>query len=265
MFEHVGEAKLGEYFQRLRTLLRPGGRLLNHGISRPPGEKARLPRRSFINRYVFPDGELHEVGRVTSIVQQSGFEVRHLETLREHYALTLRRWVANLEADWDAAVEEVGEARAQVWRLYMAGSAVNFEAGRSQVHQILAVPQTDDGTSGVPSPTGVRVRVSREPVGDTQRAAHRARPGSRGSVRRLARRPRPPARVHRLPTCRVSPSRPEAVPRDEPVRSGHARRTRPASVDAGEAAAGGSAPSSRRRMARGPAGGRGAAAAQWVA
>jgi cyclopropane-fatty-acyl-phospholipid synthase len=150
MFEHVGEARLGEYFQRLRTLLRPGGRLLNHGISRPPGEKPRLPRRSFINRYVFPDGELHEVGRVTSIVQQSGFEVRHLETLREHYALTLRRWVANLEADWDAAVEEVGEARARVWRLYMAGSAVNFEAGRSQVHQILAVPQTDDGTSGVP-------------------------------------------------------------------------------------------------------------------
>ncbi|HET8617418.1 MAG TPA: cyclopropane-fatty-acyl-phospholipid synthase family protein, partial [Acidimicrobiales bacterium] len=150
MFEHVGEAKLGEYFQRLRTLLRPGGRLLNHGISRPPGERARLPRRSFINRYVFPDGELHEVGRVTSIVQQSGFEVRHLETLREHYALTLRRWVANLEADWDAAVEEVGEARARVWRLYMAGSAVNFEAGRSQVHQILAVPQSDDGTSGVP-------------------------------------------------------------------------------------------------------------------
>ena len=150
MFEHVGEAKLAEYFGRLHALLPPRGRLLNHGISRPPGEHARLPRRSFINRYVFPDGELHEVGRVTSVIQRSGFEVRHLETLREHYALTLRRWVANLEKSWDAAVEEVGVNRARVWRLYMAGSALNFEAGRTQVHHILAVPRTDDGVSGVP-------------------------------------------------------------------------------------------------------------------
>jgi cyclopropane-fatty-acyl-phospholipid synthase len=150
MFEHVGEARLAEYFGRLRSLLAPGGRLLNHGISRPPGDKPRLPPRSFINRYVFPDGELHEVGRVVSIMQQSGFEVRHLEALREHYALTLRRWVANLEANWDDAVGEAGEGRARVWRLYMAGSAVNFEAGRSQIHQVLATPTTDDGRSGMP-------------------------------------------------------------------------------------------------------------------
>ena len=150
MFEHVGEARLSEYFDRLHALVRPQGRVLNHGISRPPGHKARLPRRSFINRYVFPDGELHEVGRVVSIMQASGFEVRHVETLREHYALTLRQWVANLEAHWDEAVAEVGEARARVWRLYMAGSAVNFEAGRTQVHQVLATPETDDGSSGVP-------------------------------------------------------------------------------------------------------------------
>jgi cyclopropane-fatty-acyl-phospholipid synthase len=150
MFEHVGEARLAEYFGRLRSLLAPGGRLLNHGISRPPGDKPRLPPRSFINRYVFPDGELHEVGRVVSITQQSGFEVRHLEALREHYALTLRRWVANLEANWDDAVREAGEGRARVWRLYMAGSAVNFEAGRSQIHQVLATPTTDDGRSGMP-------------------------------------------------------------------------------------------------------------------
>jgi cyclopropane-fatty-acyl-phospholipid synthase len=150
MFEHVGEARLSEYFDRLHALVRPQGRVLNHGISRPPGHKARLPRRSFINRYVFPDGELHEVGRVVSIMQASGFEVRHVETLREHYALTLRQWVANLEAHWDEAVAEVGEARARVWRLYMAGSAVNFEAGRTQVHQVLATPATADGSSGVP-------------------------------------------------------------------------------------------------------------------
>jgi cyclopropane-fatty-acyl-phospholipid synthase len=150
MFEHVGEARLSEYFGRLRALVPDQGRLLNHGISRPSGQRARLPSRSFINRYVFPDGELHDVGRIVSLVQTSGFEVRHVETLREHYALTLRQWVANLEGNWAEAVEEVGEARARVWRLYMAGSAVNFEAGRSLVHQVLAVPVTDDGRSGMP-------------------------------------------------------------------------------------------------------------------
>ena len=151
MFEHVGEARLAEYFECLRRLVRPEGRLLNHGISRPArGEKARLPRRSFINRYVFPDGELHEVGRVISITQDAGFEVRHVESLREHYALTLRRWVANLEAHWDEAVSEVGAPRARVWRLYMAASAVNFEAGRSQVHQVLSVPREPGGLSGLP-------------------------------------------------------------------------------------------------------------------
>jgi cyclopropane-fatty-acyl-phospholipid synthase len=151
MFEHVGEARLAEYFECLRRLVRPEGRLLNHGISRPArSEKARLPRRSFINRYVFPDGELHEVGRVVSITQDAGFEVRHVESLREHYALTLRRWVANLEAHWDEAVAEVGAPRARVWRLYMAGSAVNFEAGRTQVHQVLSVPREPGGLSGLP-------------------------------------------------------------------------------------------------------------------
>jgi cyclopropane-fatty-acyl-phospholipid synthase len=151
MFEHVGEARLAEYFDCLRRLVRPEGRLLNHGISRPArSEKARLPRRSFINRYVFPDGELHEVGRVVSITQDAGFEVRHVESLREHYALTLRRWVANLEEHWDEAVAEVGAPRARVWRLYMAASAVNFEAGRTQVHQVLSVPREPNGRSGLP-------------------------------------------------------------------------------------------------------------------
>jgi len=151
MFEHVGEARLAEYFECLRRLVCPEGRLLNHGISRPARtEKARLPRLSFINRYVFPDGELHEVGRVISITQDAGFEVRHVESLREHYALTLRRWVANLEEHWDEAVAEVGAPRARVWRLYMAASAINFEAGRSQIHQALSVPREPGGRSGLP-------------------------------------------------------------------------------------------------------------------
>jgi cyclopropane-fatty-acyl-phospholipid synthase len=149
MFEHVGLSQLGIYFERLLALLRPEGRLLNHGISRPPAKRARFARRSFIDRYVFPDGELHEVGFVVSTIQRSGLEVRHVESLREHYALTLRAWVSNLERSWDEAVEEVGVARARIWRLYMAGAALNLEAGRTQVHQALAV-RADDGRSGFP-------------------------------------------------------------------------------------------------------------------
>ena len=91
MFEHVGLAKLGEYFGQLRGLVRPEGRVLNHGISRTARGRKTMGRRSFINRYVFPDGQLHEVGNVVSRMQQSGFEVRHVESLREHYALTLPR------------------------------------------------------------------------------------------------------------------------------------------------------------------------------
>jgi cyclopropane-fatty-acyl-phospholipid synthase len=150
MFEHVGTARLAEYFEQLHGLLRPGGRLLNHGINRPAGQRPALPRRSFLNRYVFPDGELHELGKVVSTIQQAGFEVRHVEQLREHYALTLRRWVANLEAHWDEAVAEVGAGRARVWRLYMAGSAINFGAARNHIHQVLASRPDAAGDSGLP-------------------------------------------------------------------------------------------------------------------
>jgi cyclopropane-fatty-acyl-phospholipid synthase len=174
MFEHVGLVRLREYFDRLYRLLKPGGRLLNHGISRqPPGAEAQprawpspLPkltavgrrgtgartgfkRDSFIDRYVFPDGELHEVGAVISVMQDVGFEVRHVESLREHYGLTLRAWVANLEANWDAAVRAAGQARARVWRLYMAASALNFETGRTAIHQVLGVKRGGGG-SGLP-------------------------------------------------------------------------------------------------------------------
>jgi cyclopropane-fatty-acyl-phospholipid synthase len=154
MFEHVGLARLGEYFTRLHALLRPGGRLLNHAIGRPAHQAKGRGRNAtranaFIDRYVFPDGELHELGTVVSAMQHAGFEVRHVESLREHYALTLRRWVDNLEQSWDEAVDEVGSARARVWRLYLAGSAIAFEGDRTQVHQVLAT-KTTGGVSGMP-------------------------------------------------------------------------------------------------------------------
>ncbi len=150
MFEHVGVARLDEYFTRLYSLLKPEGRLLNHGIAKRPSPRAAFAHRGFIDRYVFPDGELHEVGSVVTRVQRAGFEVRNVEGLREHYAQTLRHWVANLETNWDEAVRLVGPGRARVWRLYMAASAINFDAERTHIHQVLAVRNNPDGTSGMP-------------------------------------------------------------------------------------------------------------------
>src|SRR4051794_32277716 len=124
--EHIGKDQLPNYFRSLYERLRPGGRLLNHCITQP---RTPLTRRldPFIARYVFPDGQLEPVGHLISVMNDSGFEVRHEENLREHYALTLAGWCANLEANWDEAVAEVGVGRARVWRLYMAASRLGFE------------------------------------------------------------------------------------------------------------------------------------------
>ena len=118
MFEHVGTPLMTRYFETLRDLLVPTGRLLNHAISKPGG--SMLGRRSFVGRYVFPDGELLDVAEVIRAMQRTGFEVRDVESLREHYSRTLHHWVANLEEHWDEAVQLVGLPRANVWRLYMA-------------------------------------------------------------------------------------------------------------------------------------------------
>jgi cyclopropane-fatty-acyl-phospholipid synthase len=150
MFEHVGMSQLGEYFQILHGLLRDRGRLLNHAIGRSAPDRPSLDTGSFIGRYVFPDGELHEVGTIVTAMQKLGYEVRDVESLREHYARTLRAWVANLEANWEEAVQLVGAARARVWRLYMAGSAIGFEGNRINVHQVLGVKPDADGASGAP-------------------------------------------------------------------------------------------------------------------
>lgn len=147
MSEHVGHAKILEYFGHLRSVLRPQGRLLNHAITAPGGSV--LGRNSFVGRYVFPDGELIDVGNVVLAMEANGFEVRDVESLREHYARTLRCWVENLESNWDRAVALVGEARAKVWQLYMAGSAVRFDAGHIAIHQVLGVVPASRGESGM--------------------------------------------------------------------------------------------------------------------
>ncbi|ORT58470.1 cyclopropane-fatty-acyl-phospholipid synthase family protein [Streptomyces sp. CB03238] len=151
MAEHVGQARYQEYADDLYALLKPGGRLLNHQISRRP-EKNEAAYRvdDFIDRYVFPDGELAPVARTTAALEEAGFEVRDVEAIREHYGLTLRRWVANLEANWAEAARLTSPGRARVWRLYMAASAVSFERNRIGVNQILAVRTPDDGVSGLP-------------------------------------------------------------------------------------------------------------------
>ncbi len=153
MFEHVGRAHLPEYFSHVYRLLKPGGLFLNHGISRRPPEavgraRALVERRilgsnAFIQRYVFPDGELVPLSEVNLYAEQAGFEVRDVENLREHYARTLRRWVRRLEARWQEAVQVSDEVTARIWRLYMAASAYGFEAGNINVNQTLlhkAVP-----------------------------------------------------------------------------------------------------------------------------
>jgi len=151
MAEHVGAANLAGYAADLFALLRPQGRLLNHAISLRPDDPQQGPESSsFIDRYVFPDGELVPIAAMVAALEDAGFEVRDMEALREHYALTLRAWVANLERNWDGAVAAATPARARVWRLYMTASALSFAANDIGVNQVLAVKPGPDGTSGMP-------------------------------------------------------------------------------------------------------------------
>jgi cyclopropane-fatty-acyl-phospholipid synthase len=146
--EHIGVANYPSYFTFLRDKLVPGGRLLNHCITRPHNSKQSTG--AFIDRYVFPDGELTGSGRIITEIQNVGLEVRHEENLREHYALTLKGWCDNLEANWDECVREVGEGTAKVWGLYMAGSRLAFERNDIQLHQVLAVKPDADGDAHFP-------------------------------------------------------------------------------------------------------------------
>jgi cyclopropane-fatty-acyl-phospholipid synthase len=164
MAEHVGSRHMRDYFAAARDCLAPGGLFMNHAITAQPARAAPigggllpgllgrlLGSRSFIDAYVFPDGDLLTLPQMLAPAQEAGFEVHDVESLRTHYARTLRHWVAGLEASWDEAVAAAGEAVARTWRLYMAGAAIGFEAGRLDVHQqLLALPRAD-GSSEAPA------------------------------------------------------------------------------------------------------------------
>ncbi|WP_353943012.1 cyclopropane-fatty-acyl-phospholipid synthase family protein [Streptomyces sp. HUAS MG91] len=151
MAEHVGADRYLEYAHDLYALLAPGGRLLNHQIARrPQRDEEAYEVDEFIDAYVFPDGELAPVGTTAGLLERAGFEVRDIEAIREHYALTLRQWVRNLEARWAEALKLVSPGRARIWRLYMAASALSFERNRIGVNQILAVKTPPSGASGMP-------------------------------------------------------------------------------------------------------------------
>jgi cyclopropane-fatty-acyl-phospholipid synthase len=145
--EHIGVANYPAYFRFLQSKLKVGGLLLNHCITRPDN-KAQTSAGGFIDRYVFPDGELTGSGRIITVAQNVGLEVLHEENLRHHYALTLRDWCAYLVEHWDEAVAEVGLPTAKVWGVYMAGSRLGFETNVVQLHQVLAVKVGARGDDG---------------------------------------------------------------------------------------------------------------------
>jgi cyclopropane-fatty-acyl-phospholipid synthase len=149
MAEHVGAAAFGDYAGTLHKLLTGTGRLLNHQISMPDGASRARGGPSFIDRYIFPDGELQPVGSVVKVLERAGFEVRDVESLRENYHLTLLAWLENLHARRAEAVELVGEERVRTWELYIAASAAGFNTGHLGIHQTLAI-KPDNGRSGLP-------------------------------------------------------------------------------------------------------------------
>jgi cyclopropane-fatty-acyl-phospholipid synthase len=149
MFEHVGAALLGTYFRKAMQILRPGGVFLNHGIA---SNATIQPRQgsTFTQRYVFPDGELTPINVSLKAAEEAGFEVRDVESLREHYALTLRHWVRRLEDHHQQALEFVSEPTYRVWRLFMSASAYGFSTARINVYQSLFVKQDEVGNSNFP-------------------------------------------------------------------------------------------------------------------
>lgn len=149
ILEHIGVPNYEDYFSFLYGKLRPGGRMLNHCITRPHNRKTKTGQ--FIDRYIFPDGELTGSGRIIQIMQDTGFDVLHEENLRPHYQRTLHDWCELLAANWDEALTVVDEGTARLFGLYMAGSEWGFEHNIIQLHQVLAVKLDDEGYGHVPT------------------------------------------------------------------------------------------------------------------
>ncbi|MEO8977207.1 MAG: class I SAM-dependent methyltransferase, partial [Casimicrobiaceae bacterium] len=152
MFEHVGVARFGRYFGKIFRVLKPGGFVLNHGITQNALGQHGLGSgiSEFVEDYVFPGGELAHVSTVTGAMAAAGLEVVDAEALRRHYAKTLWHWTERLEAAADAARREVGEERFRVWRIYMAGSAHAFDRGWLSLWQLLAGKPLPDGSLPLP-------------------------------------------------------------------------------------------------------------------
>jgi cyclopropane-fatty-acyl-phospholipid synthase len=148
MVEHVGESKLPEYFECAFRLLKPGGVFLNHGIGRA-GDRPAPKEPTFTDVYVFPDGELVPIATMLDAAEKTGFEVRDVENLREHYVLTLQHWLRRLEAHTEEARQLTDEVKYRIWRLYLAGSAHYFRTGKLDLYQSLLV-KSDAGRSGLP-------------------------------------------------------------------------------------------------------------------
>ena len=147
MFEHVGLKNLPVYFATVSRLLKPAGLFLNHGITHDVEGWEKTSSTEFINRYVFPDGQLDTVSNIQRLMESSRFEIADVEGLRPHYALTLRHWVARLERRHSEALQYVSESTWRVWRLYMAACALEFESGEIGVYQILASKRALGSTS----------------------------------------------------------------------------------------------------------------------
>ena len=164
MMEHVGRSRLDAYFGAVHRLLRPGGLFLNHAIADTVPGSGTVPWASrrqggFIDRYIFPDGELLPVGEVVAGAERAGFEVRDLESLREHYDETLVAWLARLEARWAEAERLVGPRRARAYRLYLASSAAAFRTGKVSVYQLLLARRLPGGRAeGLPRLRGAWYR-----------------------------------------------------------------------------------------------------------
>ena len=155
MSEHIGVANYPRYFQKINSLLRDRGLILNHAIARSSKSSKKFsarirPERKFLLKYIFPGSELIPVGMTSDFLEQSGFEVNDVESWRDHYAITLRHWCKNLSANKERAIELAGAERYRLWVAYLAGGSVGFTAGSIKIYQVVASKKASKGVSGMP-------------------------------------------------------------------------------------------------------------------